>query len=268
MVKLVSVTLVGFALMAVGCQSALAAPAQAPQASAAPQPPPPPPPNGHGPEMMPPAHDGPGGPMGHHEGGEAMGQMGHHHGEGDDGGKAGCEHCKGHGEHPRGPEGHGGPMGPGGEHEVMRELAGLGVHFYPPAMLIHRAQKIGLTPEQVTKIRLEMLSAQAHTVDLVAKIGHAKVEATRLLAADKVDERAVDAQIDEVEKAEGEMHKLRLGTALRVRALLTPEQRQKLEEHKSKHEGPKPAMGAGGQAPPVTGAADDDDDDDDDDADG
>jgi Spy/CpxP family protein refolding chaperone len=159
-------------------------------------------------------------------------------------------------------------MGPGGEHEVMRELAGLGVHFYPPAMLIHRAQKIGLTPEQVTKIRLEMLSAQAHTVDLVAKIGHAKVEATRLLAADKVDERAVDAQIDEVEKAEGEMHKLRLGTALRVRALLTPEQRQKLEEHKSKHEGPKPAMGAGGQAPPVTGAADDDDDDDDDDADG
>jgi Spy/CpxP family protein refolding chaperone len=155
-------------------------------------------------------------------------------------------------------------MGPGGEHEVMRELAALGVHFYPAPMLIRRAQKIGLTPDQLTKLRQEMLSTQAHTVDLVAKLQHAKVEAARLLAADKVDEHAVDGQVEEAAKAQAELHKLHLGTMLRVRALLTPEQRQKLEEHDSKHEGPKPAMSSAGQAPGVTGAADDDDDDDDD----
>ena len=99
--------------------------------------------------------------------------------------------------------------------------------------------------------------------------GHAKIEATRLLTADKVDEHAVDAQIEEAARTQAEMQKLRLGTALRVRALLTPEQRQKLEQRKDKHEGPKPAAGSPGQPPAATGAADeDDDDDDDDDADG
>jgi Spy/CpxP family protein refolding chaperone len=149
----------------------------------------------------------------------------------------------------------------------MRELAELGVHFYPPPMLIRRAQKIGLTPDQVTTIRQEMLSTQARTVDWVAKVEHAKVEATRLLAADKVDEHSVDGQIEEAAKAQAELHKLHLATMLRVRALLTPEQRQKLEEHKSKHEGPKPAMGSTEQAPGVTGAAEDDDDEDDEDDD-
>lgn len=164
---------------------------------------------------------------------------------------------------------HPGPMGAGAEHEVMHELAELGIHFYPPTMLIRRAQKIGLTPDQVAKIRQEILSTQSHAVDLVAKVGHAKVEATRLLAADKVDEHAVDAQIEEAARTQAEMQKLRLGTALRVRALLTPEQRQKLEQHKDKHEGPKPAAGSPGQPPAATGGADeDDDDDDDDDADG
>jgi Spy/CpxP family protein refolding chaperone len=163
---------------------------------------------------------------------------------------------------------HPGPTGPDGEREVMRELAELGVHYYPPSMLIRRAQKIGLTADQVVKIRQEMLSTQAHTVDLMAKVGHAKIEATRLLTADKVDEHAVDAQIDEGAKALAEMHKLRLGMALRVRALLTAEQRQKLEERKKgKREGPKPAAGSPGQ-PPAAGAADDDDDDEDDDAQG
>ena len=185
-----------------------------------------------------------------------------------------CEHCKGHGGPPMGPEGHGermggmhpGPMGLGPEQEVMHELEELGVHFYGPSIVIHRGRKIGLTPDQLTKIRQEILSAQTHTVDLLAKLGHLKVEAVRLLATDKVDEHAVDAQIEEAAKTQAEMQKLRLGTALRVRAILTPEQRQKLEEHKSKHEGPKPAMGTAGQPPAsATGAADDDDDDDDDD---
>ncbi len=144
----------------------------------------------------------------------------------------------------------------------MHDLAEIGVHFYPPPMLIRRAQKIGLTPDQMTKIRQEMLGTQAHAVDLRAKIEHAKIEVTRLLAADKIDEHAVDAQVDEVAKGEAEMHKLHLGMMLHVRALLTPEQRQKLEEHKPKHEGPQPGASAAGQTSGAMGAADEDDDDD------
>jgi Spy/CpxP family protein refolding chaperone len=153
----------------------------------------------------------------------------------------------------------------------MGELASLGVHFYPPPMLLRRAQQIGLTPDQVTKIRQEMLGARTHAIDLRAKLEHAKIEVTRLLAAEKVDEHAVDGQIDEAAKAGAELHKLHLGTMLRVRALLTAEQRQKVEERKRKHEGAKPTADASGPTSAAIGDADDeesDSDDDDDDADG
>ncbi len=160
---------------------------------------------------------------------------------------------------------HGGPM-EHGDGEMARELATLGVHFYAAPSLIRRAKDIGLTPDQVTKIRGEMLATQSKGIDLHAKVQHARVESARLLSADKIDEKAVDAQIDEATKAEAEMHKLHVGAMLRIRALLTPEQRQKLDEHKAgKHPGAKPGQGGPGGA---MGQADDDDDDDDDDAEG
>jgi len=160
-----------------------------------------------------------------------------------------------------------------GHEEMARELAMLGVHFYPGATLLHRAKEIGLTPDQVSKIRAEMLAAQSKAIDLHAKVEHAKVESARLLAADKVDEKAVDAQIDEATKAEAEMHKVHVGAMLRIRALLTPEQRQKLDEKPArkarKHAGPKPARVGGqpGQMGPGQDVDDDvDDEEEDDDA--
>ncbi len=84
-------------------------------------------------------------------------------------------------------------------------------------------------------------------------------EALEELSAEKIDERAVDAQIDEATKAAAEMHKLRVGMVLRVRALLTPEQRQKLEEHEPKHECTKPGATGAGQTSGAVGEADDED---------
>jgi Spy/CpxP family protein refolding chaperone len=203
-----------------------------------------------------------------------------HHGEGGEHGEGGmmmAHHPGGDGERMMGGMGHGGGhMGPGGGgpmmghhpggEEMMRELGMLGVHFYPPPMLIRRAKELGLTPDQVNKLRQEMLTTHSKSIDLHAKVEHSKVEVARLLSADKVDEKAVDAQIDEGAKAESELHKLHLGTMLRVRAMLTPEQRQKLDEKKSrKHPGAKPGAGA---PPGPVGQADDDDDDDDDDMEG
>ncbi len=252
--KLTSVAVVGFALVAMGCQAPAPLPPQAPQGGAMAAPPAPPP--GGGPQMMAHHPEGPGGPGAYHEGGGAL----QHHRDADDKRMARREQ----GKHMGRMEPGGGHMGPGGGQEAMRELAELGVHFYPPPMLIRRAQEIGLTPDQVTKIRQEMLSTQAHAVDLHAKLEHAKIEVTRLLSAEKVDERAVNAQIDEAAKVQAEMHKLHVGAMLRVRALLTPEQRQKLEVRKPK-QGPRPGAGGVGPTSGAIGEADDDDDDDDDD---
>lgn len=171
------------------------------------------------------------------------------------------EHMRGkHGGRSR-PSAHGGPPDHG-DPDMARELARLGVHFYPAHTVIRRAKEIGLTPEQTTKVRAEMLATQSKTIDLRAKVEHARVEAARLLAADKVDEKAVDAQIDEAAKAQAEMHKVHVGAILRIRALLTPEQRQKLDEKRARlHPGPRPG-GAGPAGPGPLGQADADDDDD------
>ncbi len=144
----------------------------------------------------------------------------------------------------------------------MLMLGTLGVRAYPAPLLIARAKDLGLTPEQVTKLRQEILTTQSRAIDVRAKIEHTKLEAVRLLSADKVDERGVHAQIDEGAKAQAELHKLHVDSMLRVRAILTPEQQKKLEERRRPRAGkPRmaPAMGPLGQV--------DDDDDDDDDAD-
>jgi Spy/CpxP family protein refolding chaperone len=191
--------------------------------------------------------------MAHHEGGE----------EHDGGGRA--KHGRGRGMD-RARMAHRAPPVDRNGAEVMRELGAMGVHFYPPPVVLRRGKEIGLTPDQTTKIRAEMLATHSRGIDLHAKIEHSKVETARLLSADKVDEKAVLTQVDEGAKAEAEMHKLHVGTMLRVRALLTPEQRQKLEEHAS----PKPrhrAKPAHAQGPGPVGQADDMDDDEEDDDD-
>lgn len=179
---------------------------------------------------------------------------------------AGDEDRGGRGKRGWGHRGRGPGAGADGQ-DVMRELGALGVRFYPPPMLLRRAAKVGLTPDQVAKIRQETLSMQSHAVDLFAKARHAEVDIVRLLSADKIDEHAVFAQIDEAARAKAEMHKLRLEMVLRVRALLTPEQLQKLKEHKPRHDGPKAGAGAVGEAD-SDGDGDEDEADSDDDSDG
>ena len=150
-----------------------------------------------------------------------------------------------------------------GDRDAMREIRGLGVRFYPPPILLRRSAEIGLTPEQIGKIRREVLTAHGHAVEIEAKVQKAKIEVMRLLTADKIDEHAIDAQIDEAEKAGAELRKLRLGVMLHVRDALTPEQMKKLDER-----APPQTGGSANVAPVSHMAADDDDDEDDDDDDG
>jgi Spy/CpxP family protein refolding chaperone len=182
--------------------------------------------------------------MRHHEGGGDDAMERHEremHGDRD---MEGAHHGK-----PMGPPG--GRMGHDGGEEMIHELAALGVHLYPPPMLINRAKELGLTPDQVNKIRQEMLTTHSKAIDLHAKVEHSKLEVEKLMTAEKVDEKAVGAQIDEAAKAEAEMHKLHVGTLLHVRAILTADQLKKLEEMKPEHHMPdhmRPEHGGGQHA--------------------
>ena len=107
---------------------------------------------------------------------------------------ADCDHegCDEHGPMPPGGE----PDGPGGEHDVMGELAALGVHFYPPTTIIRRAQKIGLTPDQMTKIRQDLLGTQARAIDLFAKVEHAHLECPHVDVPAHFNEDRIDVLHD------------------------------------------------------------------------
>lgn len=256
MMKLVPVALIGVALATIGCQSQTPRPPETAQASAQPTPPPGPPPAWGRPGMPPPRRPDAGGPWAPRGEDEAR----HHPGNGRGGPPPIARRAHGR------PRGRSMDKGPGGGPDVMGELGMLGVNFHPPQQVIRRGRAIGLTPDQVSKIRDEMLATQKRAIDLRAKLEHSRVEIVRLLAADKVDERALNVQLDEAAKAQAEMHKLHIGSMLRVRALLTPEQRQKLDERKPQRPaGAKPGAGPVGQA---DGDDDGDDDDDDDETDG
>jgi len=237
------VGVVGFAVVAVACQPQTPLPAQAPQGGPVATPAAPPLLYGPEPETTLPPREHAGGAGFHHDDGEA----GEHPNDADDDPAARHKHCACGamaGRWRRGPGAGEGNVGLAGGQEVSRELAAIGVPLYPPQLLLRRAETIGLTPDQLNKIRQEVLGTQGRAVDLRAKIEHAKIEIARLLAAEKIDERALSAQIDEAAKGKAEMYKLRLGAMLHARTLLTPEQRQKLEERKPEHEGPKPGAGA------------------------
>lgn len=260
MMRLASIALLGVALAAMGCQP----PPQPPQAPPAGQMPPGPPP-GQGPMAQ---HPGPGGPWAHPGQADAMdrqqrGQRMQRQGRGDrnQGARMRQNKVGRMGNMPQGA----GPMAPGRQPGMMPGLGALGVRFYPPPMLIRRAQDIGLSQDQVAKIRQEVLTTQSKAVDARAKVERARIEVARLLSADKVDEKAVNAQLDEIAKAEAELQKLHIGTMLRVRGLLTAEQRQKLDQPRPK--GPKTRQGAAGPGPTADLMDDDEDFDDDDEED-
>jgi Spy/CpxP family protein refolding chaperone len=121
-------------------------------------------------------------------------------------------------------------------------MAGL----YPPPLVLHHAQALGLSAAQVAKLKQDVFDTHAKQIDLRARADKARLEISKLLAAPKVDQAAVNRRIDEAAAARAELHKTRLGLLLRTRDALTPEQRAKLDEMIKAHGGMGPGMGPGG----------------------
>ena len=120
-------------------------------------------------------------------------------------------------------------------------MAGL----YPPPLVLHHAQALGLSAAQVAKLKQDVFDTHAKRIDAQARAKKARLEVAKLLAAPKVDQAAVNRRIDEAAAAQAESRKLRLGLLLRTRDALTPEQRTKLDELLKAHGGMGPGMHGG-----------------------
>jgi Spy/CpxP family protein refolding chaperone len=131
------------------------------------------------------------------------------------------------------PPGPPGPPGPG--------------HGLPGEALIKHRKELELTDEQVDRIWSIIERARRRMVEIQGEIGEREKRVHELLEQEDPDEKAVEKAIEQVTKLHAERAKLEVLTPLRVKKVLTAEQRTKVMEqwHRSKgmHPPPGPAPG-------------------------
>lgn len=115
----------------------------------------------------------------------------------------------------------------------------------PPfeALLERHADRLGLGEQTRSEIRTIAVAARGEARALEKRLHDLHGELRALLDQDAPDLEAALAQAERIGSAETDLHKLRLRTMLRIRELLTPEQRRELvrihEERRSRrHRGP------------------------------
>jgi len=86
------------------------------------------------------------------------------------------------------------------------------------------AEKIGLSEEQTAKIKEIDKQNRLDTANLRKKLRDASEKQAELLKAEKIDEAAVMAQIDQVFETRKEMAKAQTRRIIAIKAVLTPEQ--------------------------------------------
>lgn len=96
----------------------------------------------------------------------------------------------------------------------------------------------GLTEEQENQIKKLHLEFDKEILSLKGDIDVKSAEMKKLLITEDPDQKVIEQKIEEIGKLQIKMEKLRTQKQLKIRALLTPEQRIEFNKHifmKSKH---------------------------------
>lgn len=159
---------------------------------------------------------------------------------------------------PGGPDGGPGEMGgpggmgprPGGGPPPGELIA---QNFFPPELVMQHQKAINLTADQQQAIRAEMEKVMAQFTDLQWKQSAEQETMTSLLKQPTVDEKQTLAELDKLLAIENEIKRLRLGSMIRIKNILTADQQTKLrelqqQEHPRRQSGQPPSE-SGGQPP-------------------
>ncbi len=120
-------------------------------------------------------------------------------------------------------------------------------------------QEIDLTDDQQKTIRAEMKKVQNALFDRQWELEKATGALEKLVSRDKVKEDDVLAQMDEVMKLEHKIKRTRMAMLVRIRNILTPEQRNRLNEYRRLHGQrlhPSGGFGGGRENRPLIGPKD------------
>lgn len=91
-------------------------------------------------------------------------------------------------------------------------------------------QKVGVTPEQVAKIRQQETAFQKTRIQQRADLEVKQIDLRDMLAADKPDRAAIDKQLQTISTSRLAMDKSRIDFRLNMKDALTPDQREKLKQ--------------------------------------
>ena len=145
--------------------------------------------------------------------------------------------------------GHGMGMGRGMGMEMEMGMHGRGGHDMGLEWAINNPklrEQLLITPEQVAKIRQETLNFQKAEILSRANLEVKRLELHSLLEADTPDRAAIDKSLREASAAQFTLEKAAIDHQLAMRALVTPEQRQKLEKMREEFRGPGAGPGGPG----------------------
>lgn len=110
------------------------------------------------------------------------------------------------------------------------------------------AAEIGLDEAQVSEIESIVSESREEGKAIREQLREAKGEMKSLMEADSPNERAVMAHIDEVGELKTELKKLKVGTMLEIRSIMTPEQFAQFKEIRKEKRAER--RQGGGDGPP------------------
>ncbi len=91
-------------------------------------------------------------------------------------------------------------------------------------------ERIGMTPEQAQKIRTETFDFRKAEIHNRADVQLKRLELRELMSAENPDRGAINSKLEEISAAKLTQAKAAVNFHLDMRAALTPEQKQKLQE--------------------------------------
>jgi Spy/CpxP family protein refolding chaperone len=163
------------------------------------------------------AQDGPRDAVGASDGGEMMGPGGP--GSVDPGGPAGPRRTMDRGSRDR---------ERGGFERTGRRRGGFGLSRALSDPEIQ--QKVGVSAEQLAKIRQQESSFRKTSIEQRADLEVKRIDLQDLLSADKPDRTAIEKALERVSASRLAMEKSRIDFRLNMKDALTPEQREKLRQ--------------------------------------
>jgi Spy/CpxP family protein refolding chaperone len=124
-------------------------------------------------------------------------------------------------------------------------------------MMLEHGQELGLNPEQEKKLRDLRTEFSKESVRRSAEIRVAQIELDSLLEQEQWDLAKIEPKVKQIAALQGDLRVVRLKTLAAGRAVLTPQQLEKLKQlgHRMRSMGGPGGMGHGMMEPGMRGPA-------------